>query len=294
MWSSFLFAWLFATATEAKRIAIIGGGISGTFAAKYLADYDINCTLESITIFDPMPIGEITRVDQEGNIDWQGSRVASLVLKDGTVVELGASVAISDFRLLVQMLEGDPTLKMGKAHTPGYEDNKRKDGIGIYDGDGSWPLLTSNTPSFLSKLKMLFRYNVDLWTMSRAAKTTVIGLARIHQWLDSNYPSTFFESPDEMWNASGLLRPAHMSFDDFLDAIGLPEELPWWRSYLPFQGSLRAELLMAINLCNYNQANSQVNGTNVMNEPDWYVVVIVLTCRVSQDWLEWDPSFRQK
>ena len=53
-------------------------------------------------------------------------------------------------------------------------------------------------------------------------------LACIHQWLDSDYPSTFFELPDEMWNASGLLRPAHMSFDDFLDVIGLPEELPRW------------------------------------------------------------------
>jgi hypothetical protein len=60
----------------------------------------------------------------------------------------------------------------------------------------------------------------------------------------------------------------HMSFDDFLDVIGLPEELPRWWLYLPFQGSLRAELMMAINLCNYNQPNSQVHGTNVMKEPD--------------------------
>jgi prenylcysteine oxidase/farnesylcysteine lyase len=266
MSSLLLFAWLLATPAEAKKVAIIGGGVSGTFAAKYLADYDNNCTLESITIFDPMPIGEATTVDQEGDVDWQGSRVASLQLKDGTVVELGASVAINDFRLLVQMLEGDPTLKMGEAHTTGKEDNDRNDGIGIYDGDGTWSLLTSNTPSILSKLKMLLRYNVDLWTMSRAAKTLQIGLARIHAWLDSDYPTTFFESPDEMWNASGMLRPAHMSFDAFLDAIGLPQELPWWRSYLPFQGSLRAELLTATNLCNYNQANSQVNGTNAREE----------------------------
>jgi prenylcysteine oxidase/farnesylcysteine lyase len=259
---------VFASAAEAKKVAIIGGGVAGTFAAKYLADYDKACTLESITIFDPMPIGEATLVDQEGDVDWQGSRVSSLELKDGTVVELGASVAIKDFRLLVQMLEGDPTLKMGKAHTTGKEDDTRNDGIGIYDGDGTWSLLTSNTPSILSELKMLFRYNVDLWTMSRAAKTVQIALARIHAWLDSDYPTTFFESPDEMWNASGLWHPAHMSFDAFLDAIGLPQELPWWRSYLPYQGSLRAELLTAINLCNYNQGNSQVNGTNIKEELD--------------------------
>jgi hypothetical protein len=93
---------------------------------------------------------------------------------NGAVVELGASVAISDFRLLIKMLAGDPTLKMGKAHTPGYEDNIRNSGIGIYDGDGAWSLLTSNTPSFLSKLKMLLHYNINLWTMSHTTKTAEI------------------------------------------------------------------------------------------------------------------------
>jgi hypothetical protein len=93
---------------------------------------------------------------------------------NGAVVELSASVAISDFRLLIKMLAGDPTLKMGKAHTPGYEDNIRNSGIGIYDGDGAWLLLTSNTPSFLSKLKMLLHYNIDLWTMSHTTKTAEI------------------------------------------------------------------------------------------------------------------------
>ena len=38
---------------QRKKIAIIGGGISGTFVTKYLIDYDVNCTtLDTITIFD--------------------------------------------------------------------------------------------------------------------------------------------------------------------------------------------------------------------------------------------------
>ena len=81
------------------------------------------------------------------------------------------------------------------------------------------------------------------------------------QWHISD---NLLESPDELWEEVGWLQPDHMSFDAFLDALGLPEELPWWRQYLPYQGSLRAELLTAINLCNYNQANSQVNGTYCM------------------------------
>ena len=248
-------------AIEAKKVAIIGGGISSSVFAKYLADYDTNCTLESIVIYDPLPIGQAVNVTQKADADWQGSGVTTLELEDGTVVELGASVAFNGFRLLVDMLNGDDSIVIGTAHNTGQpEKDDTTDGIGIYNGDGVWSLLTSNTSSFVSRLKMLWRYNVDLWTMSRASATAEIGLERIHRWLNSTYPTTFFESPDEMWHAAGLRAPAHMSFDAFLDAIGLPEELPWWRRYLPYQGSLRAELLSAINLCNYNQANSQVNG----------------------------------
>ena len=46
----------------------------------------------------------------------------------------------------------------------------------------------------------------------------------------------------------------HNSFDD------IPLEVPWYRSFFPYQGSLRKELLTAINLVNYNQDNSQANA----------------------------------
>lgn len=256
-----VFAFLLLSA-RAKRVAIIGGGISGTFAAKYLTDYDTNCSLESITILDPLPIGQATSVTSKPETDWQGSRVASLELQDGSIVELGASVAFHGFRLVMDMIHADDSVVIGQAHNAGLTrvNDTTRDGIGIYNGNGAWALLTSNTPSFLSKLKLLWRYNVDLFIMSRAADTAERGLQRIQKWLNSTYPTTFFEAPDEMWNAAGLLKPAHLSFDEFLDALGLPHELPWWRRLLPYQGSLRAELLTAINLCNYNQANSQVNG----------------------------------
>ena len=44
------------TEQKEKRIAIIGGGIGGSFASKYLAEYDYGqCQIGSITIFDPSP-----------------------------------------------------------------------------------------------------------------------------------------------------------------------------------------------------------------------------------------------
>lgn len=248
--------------SHAKKIAIVGGGISGTFAAKYLADYDQNCTLDSISIFDPLPIGEPTKVTQKGDVDWQGSRVASLELEDGSVVELGASVAFDGFQLVMEMIRADDTIVIGEAHNagPARVNDTTRGGIGIYNGNGVWSLLTTYTSTTFSSILLLWRYNVDFYKMYRASGTAQRGLQRIQKWLNSTYPTTFFESPDEMWEAGGLLKPAHLDFDTFLDAIGLPQELPWWRRYLPYQGSLRAELLTAINLCNYNQANSQVNG----------------------------------
>ena len=41
---------------QGKKIAIIGGSISGTFTAKYLSDYDVDCSLDSITIYEPYSI----------------------------------------------------------------------------------------------------------------------------------------------------------------------------------------------------------------------------------------------
>jgi prenylcysteine oxidase/farnesylcysteine lyase len=86
------------------------------------------------------------------------------------------------------------------------------------------------------------------------------GFAKLAGLFVSKSPDTFYESPDDIWEAIGLVNLVHSSFDELLDALGLEKELSWWRKLLPYQGSLRSELLTAINLVNYNQDNSQVNG----------------------------------
>lgn len=77
------------------RIGVIGGGISGSFASKYLVDYDDECSLEELTIFDPNPLGKIITKDDVPDPKWQGSRVGTYRLGDGRIVELGASVITS-------------------------------------------------------------------------------------------------------------------------------------------------------------------------------------------------------
>lgn len=244
-----------------RRVAVIGGGISGSFFAKYLSEYDEgSCALTKVTLFDPFPMGESTTTTED---DWQGSRVASTILSDGSVVDMGASVFYSGFRLLVEMIKGDASLVIGEAFNTGKKATKPeglRSGLGIYGGNGLWHLLTANSPSFINNLKLLWRYNIDFYHISSATNRVENSFSRIHKLLKSTHISTFYKSPDQMWNDVGLIKPAHVSFDVFLDSLGLSRELSWWRQYLPYQGVLRDELMTAINLCNYNQGNSQVNG----------------------------------
>jgi prenylcysteine oxidase/farnesylcysteine lyase len=254
---------LLGVVADAQRIAVIGGGISGSFAAKYLADYNKDeCMLDSITIYEPMPVTKAVTPQDVPVDNWQGSRVSSLRLKDGTLVELGASVAYKGFHLVLDMMRGDPSIEIGSPFSTGAEkeDAGLHTGLGVYNGDGEWPLLTSNASGFLKKLKLLYRYNFELINMGRVSKQSQEAFSEIPKLLDSQHPDTFFDSPSAIWDAVGLLNAVHSSYDQLLDVIGLKTELSWWRKLLPFQGSLRNELLVAINLVNYNQDNSQVNA----------------------------------
>ena len=251
----------FPNVVLSKRIAVIGGGISGTFATKYLVDYDDSCLFDEIVLFDPLPIGAPTTSTDDR--DWQGSRVASVQLEDGSVVEIGASVFIQGFQLVLDMIKQDGSLVVGEAFNTGKSDKlnpRLRQGVGIYDGNGEWKLLTTKGPSFLSGLRVFWRYNVDLLRAFAAATRTEDSFVELHKLLESTHISTFYENPNEMWEQVGLLLPARLTFDDFLDRINVSRNMRWWRKLLPFQGSLRNELLAAVNQCNYNQGMKQVNG----------------------------------
>jgi prenylcysteine oxidase/farnesylcysteine lyase len=177
---------------EAKgyRIAIIGGGISGTFTTKYISEYDVahlhetvngkqreNCLVDQIVVFDvsPPPPGfsnddnQPIRSNNNNNDDalqsssdprpenWQGSRVSSITVKD-TVIELGASIIFDGNQLTVDIMNGDPDNlvrddPMGSSKTE--EEDNAPYGFGIYHGNKEWLLKTNsfgNYPSFLRKM----------------------------------------------------------------------------------------------------------------------------------------------
>ena len=251
------------TLSACQRIAVIGGGISGTFVSKYLAEYDKDCALKEIVIFDPMPLGEPTTKISEP--EWQGSRVASVRMEDGSVVEIGASVFYSGFYLIMGMINGDSTLQIGSALNTGSQelDPNLRTGMGVYNGSGEWRFLTANAPKWWALVKMAWRYNIDLYRVFGAVNKVEFAFEIMNQLMHSEHETTFFENAADLWDSVGLLKAAHNSFDDFLDALGVCksyQDLSWWRKLLPDQGCLREELLAVVTLCNYNQGPGDVNG----------------------------------
>jgi prenylcysteine oxidase/farnesylcysteine lyase len=255
-----LYFLILATLCRAQQVAIIGGGISGSFTARYLAEYDKECKIKNITIFEAgivdRPIFSTDLTDAE----FQGSRVSCFQLKDGRTIELGASIGYKGFHLVLEMIHGDEEIKIGEPFTTGKADESLPDGLGIYNGQGLWSLITSSVPKLLRKFQIAGRYGMDLIRVSKASQAAQEKFARLPALLKSNHPDTFYQSPEEVWQAVELDKVALASFDQLLDALGVGKDVSWLRSYLPYQGALRSELLEAMNLVNYNQGNDQVNG----------------------------------
>jgi hypothetical protein len=259
----------FISLVSCHRIAVIGGGISGTFVSKYLVEYDKGCSIDEISIFDPLPLGEPTSAATTStDVNWQGSRLAAVRLEDDSVVEIGASVFYNGFHLIMDMVNGDPEhLQVGSAFNTGASpdlDPNLRTGMGIYNGMGDWRFFTANAPKVWALMKMAWRYNMDLYRVFSATNKVEFAFSIANQLLHSEHETTFFANAAEMWDAVGLLKAAHNTFDDFLDALGVcqsEEDLSWFRrNVLPYQGCLREELLEAVTLCNYNQGPSAVNG----------------------------------
>ena len=282
-----------------KRIAIIGGGIGGTFASKYLAEYDAGqCQIDSITIFDPSPqlstanggVGKPGGPPTGGSSahlgpNRQGSRVSTLTLQDGTVVELGASIIFSGNELISEVVDADPNLERAEPMSPGKDKQSREDvGFGIYDGGGRWPFIVHpDTPDYMVVAKMLYRYGLDLIRVRNSALDAFKDFQKIYQLLDDD--NSFFDSPDELWKAVGLYDMTRISFDDYLSQIGvsgggkIDSSASWWDAWqealfsylvplfdfvqnwiLPSRGNLRKEICESININNYNQNNGRLNG----------------------------------
>ena len=236
----------------------VGGGISGTFVTKYLTDYDDDCKLECLTLFDPLPLGQYITKDTPNDPSWQGSRIGTYRLEDGRIVELGASIMTDSFSYILEMARAG-NLTIGKPFATGVPDENIREGMVIYSGNGENVLNTANTTSFWKKINLLGRYNLDLWKISRATTQAIDKFHQLQAQLrdDKHY---FFNSPQEMWEYNELQSLVETSLDDFCESVGVYKEVPWWRYFLPSQGSLRNELLSAINLVNYNQDTTEINA----------------------------------
>ncbi|EJK70915.1 hypothetical protein THAOC_07687 [Thalassiosira oceanica] len=237
---------------DARRVGIVGGGISGTFAARYLAGHDAGgggrgkCALDEIVVFDVSPPpgsdpeaagGPLIRSSSDPRPPTrQGPRVASVTLADGSTVELGASIVYGGNRLVVEMMDGDPeNLERGEPMNTGKRDpedgsEEEPSGLGIYDGEGRWALDTASLFPYLPRplrriavpLYTLWRYNLDYLRLRRAVADAVASFEHIYAMLnDTSSDVTYFPGPAEMWEAVGLDGPSRVSYGDLLDALGV-------------------------------------------------------------------------
>eukprot|EP00804_Cyclotella_cryptica_P027917 CCRYP_003812-RA/>CCRYP_003812-RA protein AED:0.36 eAED:0.36 QI:243/1/1/1/0.75/0.6/5/2410/518 len=317
-----------STSDKGHRIAIIGGGIGGTFTAKYLAEYDVNhrdedwrsaCLLNEIVVFDASPPpGENSRgkdANPQGDDSgtkalsssdprpqhWQGSRVSSLTLQDGSVIELGASIIYSGNQLVVEMMKGDPEyLIKGKPMGLGKKqveertvdgsikkenaDTKEKpSGFGIYHGNQQWllhPSIFSSYPSvlrsILKPLYFLWRYNFDYFRLQRAVKQAIHAFDIVYALLhDTEKDVTYFENPMDMWSAIGLKSLAGISFHEFLDELGLSrdtrlelsrpdydQEVSWWRNWRKWIPGMGCLRSELVTAMTINTYNQDLNEMN--------------------------------
>lgn len=245
--------------TKSRRIAVIGGGISGTFVSKYLVDYDTSCLIDSLTLFDPtflshtddaMGSSSSIKLDGDNPCTLQGGRVATKILDDGTVVELGASIIYSGNKLVSDMVDADPDL------TRTYPEPKA---FGVWDGE-DFAINSNNKTQRSLSIRLAYRYNFDIFRMKQAVERAIEAFDQIYGLLEN--PSSFYPSTaDEIWDAVGLLSLVRMNFDKYLDTIDLSKEnfVAKFLGNFGF-GVLRKELITSANLSNYNQKNSQLNG----------------------------------
>ncbi len=250
---------LVCVTTHAARIAVIGGGISGTFASRYLTDFDQGCNLESLHLYDPLPLGEYTNQEDRNRILGQGSRVATLKLHDGRLVELGASIISDKFQLVKEIaLAGN--LSLVPPFETGIKEPNMRTGFLLYGGNGRNLINTANMTAFWTKLTIALRYNLDVYLVNKAMQDFMKRFEVAQYQLMDHY-NFFHKSPEEVWKSVGLDNAVKISLAEYCRRLWIPKQLQWWRKFLMYgQGSLQEELLDGINLVNYNQDISAINA----------------------------------
>jgi prenylcysteine oxidase / farnesylcysteine lyase len=249
-------------ASRSHRIAVIGGGISGTFLSKYLLEYDKNCSIEELVIFDPHVTTSTTQErsllsKNLSNWDEQGSRATSNIIERGTLVEMGAQSSFHrGNHFVMEMIQSDSALNVEERWS-------LSTGLGIYDGNGDWKFLVTNGSQWWTWTVLMWKYNYDLIMLLRASRRLEYAYDLLSHFLNSQHETTFFENASDMWISLRLGKAVYSTFPEFLDAWGICksiEDLSWWRRMLPYQRCIREELLTAIVLKYHNQDLSQVNA----------------------------------
>jgi hypothetical protein len=273
----------------AQRIAVIGGGISGTFVSKYLVDLDLNCSLEALVIYDSSPtlgqLSSVTSTQETNETEWQSSRVATVEV-DGHLVELGPSLVLAEFRLIRDMATTG-NLRLQSAPRPS---------ISLYNGNGDWAIHSqavavgdddhAHKNAKANDWNLWWRCPTDYYKISRATKRVTDGMKQLHDMLQDNQ-HIGFDSPEQMYQTVRLWPLVMHSLENVADALQVTEQnedndMNSWRQFLYSflfrnQGSLRQEFLTAMSLVYYHQDASRINGISGLLAWHYYVAIATAT-----------------
>jgi hypothetical protein len=250
----------------AQRIAIIGGGIAGSFVAKYLTDLekvavgDSGCSIQSLTLFTRGDHKHSDSTDGVFGIMEADTRFASNLFAD-KYVELGHALLSEQLFPLVSEMAKSGNLEREKPlESMSSWTQKGFHGTVFHNGKGH---IAFNATSVSDSPWQAFvwRYSIDLYVVSRLASKLQSKLADAHQNLLNMHKEQFFyDSPNALWEDLGVQGLVRTPFNRLLDKYMVHEQLSWWRKYLPIhQGSFRQEALSSILLSFFNQDPFQLN-----------------------------------
>ncbi|GAX76995.1 hypothetical protein CEUSTIGMA_g4442.t1 [Chlamydomonas eustigma] len=206
------------------RVAVIGAGVGGAFAA-------FNIRKE---------MGNDTKLDVFESTYHVGGR-AKTFIHDGKVLELGASI-ISDHNFYLAEAAQELNLDVAPPSEEG------SGGFSIFDGT---KIVHNQTSSWFSLARSLWKYGLSPFMYGRKTKQMFDGFKQIY---DLQNQGRAFDSPESMLSALGIYNLTQVSCAEYTKEYLSSQ---WWS-----WGAVAfiRELVGAVNRCNYNQRNEGLNA----------------------------------
>jgi len=225
-----LFVLFFCTVGRPQHVAIVGAGMGGAASAYFLRELLGNNAT-------------ITVIEQSARVGGRAENVSYINTTTTVPLEIGASILYTGNEHLMTAVR---TLKLHAA-PPVFESEAGTSGI----WDGSRLVFQSSSWSFLTAMRVLWRYGLGMFRLRRVVRQTLRKFRQIYalQGTAGSPVRVAYETPEALWGALDLLHLTKVSLRDYLasQGVGFPDS------------KLVTEFVGSIQRVNYN-ANNDLNA----------------------------------